>query len=346
MALVDVVRKSEAVINKVSRQRAEEKGWVPVIQGYAGYGSAKRVHILGRVLMANPEKDRSDNWAQRGYKQFFTIQVGGLKVKVTAGNNSVEGVTDDNGYIDIIVFDHGLEPGWHEVTIEAEGAETVTAEVCIVDPGAKIGLISDIDDTTMVTMLPRAFLAAYNSWFKRTNNRQPVEGMAELYKQILADNPKAPVFYLSTGAWNTYDTLQNFMQEHGFPKAPMLLTDWGPTQTKLFRSGSEHKKIQLRNLIIDFPDIKWILVGDDGQHDPLTYGHLVVDHPLHVSGIAIRNLTPQEHVLSHGTTAPLVTAETGKRAEVPFIQGQNGFKLLEKYREKPFTPDRDAGRNQ
>lgn len=344
MAIVDIVRKSEEIMNKVSRKRAEEKGWVPEIKGYAGYGSTKRVHVLGRVLMTDPDREQNDNWAQRGYKQFFTIQVGGVKVEVTAGDRTIHGVTDDNGYIDIIVFDHGLEPGWHEVTIKAEGAEPVKSEVHIIEPTAKIGLVSDIDDTTMVTMLPRALLAAYNSWFKRTNNRQPVDGMAEFYKEILADYPDAPVFYLSTGAWNTYTTLQNFMQDHGFPKAPMLLTDWGPTQTKLFRSGSEHKKIQLRNLIIDFPDIKWILVGDDGQHDPLTYGDLVMDHPARVSGIAIRNLSPQEHMLSHGTATPLVTAETGKRAEVPFIQGEDGHKLLAKYREKPFTPDEDAER--
>ena len=27
--------------------------------------------------------------------------------------------------------------------------------------------------------------------------------------------------------------------------------------------------MQLRNLFIDFPQLRWLLVGDDGQHDPL-----------------------------------------------------------------------------
>ena len=43
----------------------------------------------------------------------------------------------------------------------------------------------------------------------------------------------------------------------------MLLTDWGPTETGLFRSGQEHKRVQLRNLLIAYPDMQWILIGDD-----------------------------------------------------------------------------------
>lgn len=337
MAIADIARKIEKTINTVGVKRSKSKGWRPTITGYAGYGSSVRAHVLGRVLMEDPEvKERDENWAQRGYRQFFTIQVGGIEVKATLGDETVTGHTNDNGYVDLLVHDHGLEPGWHEVTIEAEGAEPVTSEVLIVDDNARIGLISDIDDTTMVTMLPRAWIAAYNSWFKKTNSRKAVEGMSEFYKELLAKHPDAPTFYLSTGAWNTYDTLTDFMAKHDLPKAPMLLTDWGPTQTKLFRSGAEHKKVQLRNLIIDFPDIQWILVGDDGQHDPLTYSDLVIEHPNRVAGVAIRNLSPQEHLLAHGTAAPISEADSGARSEVPMIQGENGYKLLEAYREKPF----------
>lgn len=336
MALSDVARKVEETINKVGIKRSKSKGWKPAIKGYAGYGSTDRVHVLGRVLMEDPDSEFNDNWAQRGYKQFFTIQVGGLEVSATVGNVKVTGRSTSNGYVDLLVHDHGLEPGWHEVTIEAEGAEPVQAEVYIVSEDTRIGLISDIDDTTMVTWLPRAMIAAWNSWVKRTDTRQPVEGMATFYKELLKDHPNAPVVYLSTGAWNTYNTLKNFMEANGFPKGPMLLTDWGPTPTGMFRSGSEHKKVQMRNLIIDFPEIQWILVGDDGQHDPINYADLVIEHPNRVAGVAIRNLSPQEHLLSHGTAAPLSEADTSARAEVPMIQGENGFKLLAAYEKEPF----------
>lgn len=49
---------------------------------------------------------------------------------------------------------------------------------------------------------------------------------------------------------------------------PLLLTDWGPTNTGWFRSGQDHKRACLDRLAKDFPKIKWLLIGDDGQHDP------------------------------------------------------------------------------
>ncbi|NLP38795.1 MAG: DUF2183 domain-containing protein, partial [Corynebacterium pollutisoli] len=109
-----------------------------------------------------------------------------------------------------------------------------------------------------------------------------------------------------------------------------------PTPTGLFRSGVEHKKVQLRNLIIEYPDIKWLLVGDDGQHDPLTYGDFVFEHPDRIAGVAIRQLSPQEHVLSHGTAAPLAQAHREELFGVHSIAGENGHALLAEYRKDPF----------
>ena len=103
----------------------------------------------------------------------------------------------------------------------------------------------------------------------------------------------------------------------------------------MFRSGPEHKKVQLRNLFIDFPDITWILVGDDGQHDPLIYGDAVFEHPDRIAGVAIRQLSPGEHVLSHGTATARATIDPEGRMGVPVILGADGHELLENYRENP-----------
>lgn len=342
MALSDIVRKLERRGNNASLRWSRKRGWTPSVTGFSGYGSARRVRVLARVLMSNPVKPaESDSagfgeQAQRGWRQFFTIQVGNHPVQVTVGGQRVDSRTDANGYVDVLVEDHGLGSGWHEVQIVAEGAEPVTARVLIVDDSARLGLISDIDDTIMVTWLPRALLAAWNSWIRHTNTRKPVPGMAEFYTELLRGHPGAPVFYLSTGAWNTFETLRTFINRHRLPEGPMLLTDWGPTPTGLFRSGQEHKKVQLRNLIIEYPEIRWILVGDDGQHDPLIFGEAVAEHPDRIAGVAIRELSPGEHVLSHGTTGALSTITTNGGQGVPVVHGRDGRELLRNYRTQPF----------
>ena len=83
--------------------------------------------------------------------------------------------------------------------------------------------------------------------------------------------------------------------------------------------------------------MKWILVGDDGQHDPLIYGEAVEEHPNRIAGVAIRELSPGEHVLSHGTTASLSTITTNGGQGVPVVDGRDGYELLQRYETKPFA---------
>jgi phosphatidate phosphatase APP1 len=217
------------------------------------------------------------------------------------------------------------------VSIEARAAEPVHTDALVVAPSTKVGVVSDIDDTIMVTMLPRALLAAWNSFVRHTNTRKPVPGMADLLNGVLDSHPDAPIFYLSTGAWNVVPTLKRFMLRHDLPVGPMLMTDWGPTPTGLFRSGREHKRVQLRNLMITFPDIKWLLVGDDGQHDPMIYDDIAREHPESVWAIAIRQLTRREQVLAHGSVDPAQTPSLGRSAQtehgVPTVSGPDGHAL-------------------
>lgn len=358
MAFADIARAIEDSVNKRGIVRRREQGWVPRIFPFTGYGAATSLHVLARAVMADPASEQpftlpflpkathgllpmgvetAEN-AQRGWRQFFTTQVGFLPVTVEIAGQKIKTRTDTSGYVNLLVENHGLAPGWHEARITPEVGEAVMAPVVVVDPDATIGLVSDIDDTVVVTWLPRAFLAAWNSFVLRTNTRTPVSGMADFYHELLAEHPNAPVFYLSTGAWNTLPAMQAFIHANNLPIGPLLMTDWGPTPTGLFRSGQEHKIKELRNLIITFPNIRWILVGDDGQHDPYIYSELAREHRDHVAGIALRELNPVERVLSQGALVgldPHTQAATQVPHSIPAISGKDGHVLLSKYRALP-----------
>ena len=328
MGFSDVVRWAEHRINSVDVKAKSRRGWVPQVTGFTGYGNSERARVLGRVLMADPEREPKTE-VERGYRQFFTTQVPDIEVTVTLGAQTVTAQTNGNGYLEVLILDHGLEPGWHTATVRTPlSAEPSEAQVQIISDDVTHGLISDVDDTIMVTMLPRAMLAAWNSWVKKTNTRQPIAGMDDFYSAVLG--PDEPTFYVSTGAWNTYDTLTDFIAREKLPRGPLLLTDWGPTPTGLFRSGKEHKRVALRNLIVDFPNIRWTLVGDDGQHDPMLYSDLVQEHPDRVRLVAIRELSRSEHMLAHGTTTTI--SQPGNYRTIKSIHGHTGFDLLEEYR--------------
>jgi phosphatidate phosphatase APP1 len=202
-----------------------------------------------------------------------------VPVEVHVGHHVAHGRSDRSGHIDLTFRGHGMPPGWHEVTVSAQGCDPVQASVYIVAPDARFGLISDIDDTVITTSLPRPMIAAWNTFFRHENARRVVPGMGPLYRTIMAEHPGAPIIFVSTGAWNTAPTLTRFLKRNGFPIGPLLLTDWGPTNTGWFRSGQDHKRACLDRLAKDFPKIKWLLIGDDGQHDPKIYQDFLEARP-------------------------------------------------------------------
>ena len=95
----------------------------------------------------------------RGWRSFTAIPTAHEPVVARIGGHELELVSDRGGVVDARVPVE-LEPGWHAITLEAEGSGSVDAEVFVVDPAERFGLVSDVDDTVMVTALPRPLVAA------------------------------------------------------------------------------------------------------------------------------------------------------------------------------------------
>ena len=234
--------------------------------------------------------------------------------------------TDRGGYIDVVV-EADLEPGWRNIWLSRIGAEPVETPVRILAPDVRFAMVSDIDDTVMVTALPRPLLAAWNTFVLDEYARSPVPGMAVLYERLVTAHPDAPVFYLSTGAWNVAPALTRFLSRNLYPPGPLLLTDWGPTTDRWFRSGQAHKRVTLERLAREFPDIRWLLIGDDGQHDQEIYGNFVESHPDNVAAVAIRQLSPAQSVLAHGLPAAAEGSGSAARHGRPWMCAPDGAGL-------------------
>jgi phosphatidate phosphatase APP1 len=311
----------EDAVHGLRQRWARGRGMVPTIIPFTGYGGPGWVRVLGRVILRRPPEGGSDAdqfTPIRGWRSFTTVHVPGVEVTVSSGRAHRTVTADRGGVLDARI-DVRLPPGWHTITLSIEGGGTVEAPVFIVDESVDFGLVSDIDDTVMVTALPRPFLAAWNTFVLDEHARTPVAGMAVLYERLTRAHPGLPVFYLSTGAWNVVPTLARFLGRNLYPRGTLLLTDWGPTHDRWFRSGPQHKRTELRRLAIDFPQMRWLLVGDDGQHDPELYGEFADEHPGNVAAVAIRQLTTGQAVLAggrsdaepHGGSAAWVYAPDG-----------------------------------
>ncbi|WP_370544974.1 App1 family protein [Herbiconiux sp. VKM Ac-1786] len=312
---------------------ARRRGHLPTVIPYAGYGSPTRIRVLGRVVLAKQPKpgSRAAKKLQkredrvRGWRSFTSVPLGDVDVLI-----EVEGIrrtvrADRGGVVDASV-DVELDPGWHSIAMTAAGSEAVEAPVSIVAPGTDVGIVCDIDDTVMVTALPRPFLAFWNTFVLDVHARTPTPGMSVFLERLTAEHPTAPVIYLSTGAWNVAPTLTRFLSRNLYPRGPLLLTDWGPTHDRFFRNGREHKEKNLRRLAEEFPDVRWILIGDDGQHDEEIYGEFAVEKPGNVRAVVIRQLSPSEAVLAGGRSKP---DQQLAGSAVPWVFAPDGAGLLE-----------------
>ncbi len=288
-------------------QRALKHGKTPTAVPFMSYGSTTWLRVLGRTLLLRSTKSIQNNKTGfynetlRGWRSFLTVAASNEEVTVIIGGKKIGTAVSDQGGVLDATFRLELKPGWHTVEYITSAGNHSSARVYIVSPETKFGIISDVDDTIINTMLPKPMVAAWNSFVISEQARLAVPGMPVLLDHIKREHPGAPVIYVSTGAWNAAPALGRFLQRHLYPEGPLLLTDWGPTHDRWFRSGK------------------------DGQHDEPIYREFAREFPEHISAVAIRQLSTGEAVLAGGRS------KAGRQQTVngvPWIYGANGATLL------------------
>ncbi|MGO4105114.1 App1 family protein [Leifsonia sp. YAF41] len=334
----------EDALHNVRDRFARRRGHRPTVIPYTGYGSTDWARILCRVLLTKPAQPKRKEPTRsflrrraerrdaglRGWRSFTSVPVQDALVTIEIDGTVHQVQADRGGVVDAVVS-VALTPGWHTALLHTPGsAAPVESPVFIVAPTVTTGIISDVDDTVMVTTLPRPLLAAWNTFVLDEHARVPTPGMAVLLDRLAVGAPGAPVIYLSTGAWNVAPTLTRFLSRNLYPAGALLLTDWGPTHDRWFRSGREHKRDNLRRLAGEFPQMRWILVGDDGQHDEAIYSEFQREFPDNVAAVAIRQLSPSQAVLAGGRSKDAMHGTP----DAPWFYGPDGSSLANQLAER------------
>ena len=306
IAAEDALRVVQVLVLRLTRRTAQ-----PLVVPFVGHGTPQRVQIGGRVVLGRPDARprllpvpgagggaavpavaRRSRWGvlRSSLSRFLTVEVAGAAVTVRTPGGAVTVRSDRDGYLNAVVDDPGLEPGWHTVELSLDG-DAVRAPVVVVAPEARLALVSDVDDTVLHTGLTRGVEFLKITLLTEVGERAPLPGAAALYRALVrrAGPAGLPVFYLSTSPWNLHDMLVEFLALRGFPLGPLLLTDWGPGRGTLFRIGArEHKLGLIKDILDEHPDLELLLVGDTGQLDPEIYAAAAEAHPGRIRAIYVR----------------------------------------------------------
>jgi phosphatidate phosphatase APP1 len=297
---------------------AARRGWRPAVLPFPGYGGQGRVRVLARVLMAPPGTDPAALRGVPGWRRLLTLELADVPVEIQVAGRRASARTDSAGLLDA-TLEASPEPGRRTATLTV-GERQVPATVHVAADEARTGVVCDIDDTVWITGVRSPLRAAWRTFARAGAARRPVPGMAALLTGLLHRHPGAPVVYLSNGPWNLAGPVERFLRRHGFPPGALLMTDWGLTPTAWFRDGRAHKSSALERLSGEFLAVRWVLVGDDGEHDPELYAAFAQRHPDRVAAIALRQVTHE------GAAA----GEAGRvePAGVPVVRARDGFALL------------------
>jgi phosphatidate phosphatase APP1 len=153
-------------------------------------------------------------------------------------------------------------------------------------------VISDLDDTLIDSFVSNKLKQLRTLLFTSVEKRKAVVAMASLIKQFTQSG--AIPFYLSNSEQNLYPMLYRFLALNEFPSGPLFLKQYVHIRQYLWHkiSGKKnlHKRTMLEKIIELFPDKKYILIGDNTQHDLEVYLELARLHPKNVKYIIIREV--------------------------------------------------------
>lgn len=152
-------------------------------------------------------------------------------------------------------------------------------------------VISDIDDTVKLTQVSDS-KALISNTFSRPFVAIP--GMAEKYQSWAKEGAK--FIFVSSSPWQLYSPLQQFFDDQGFPSRSMQLKDFrlkDSTLFNLFKGGDVTKPPTIEKVLKAFPFNPVVLVGDNGEEDPVVYRQIADRYPHRVKGIFIRRAVPE-----------------------------------------------------
>ena len=301
---------------------------------YYSYGTINRLHIRGRVLenkgiqSAQDKHTIFDNMVNI-YRRFQSDEIPGARLKVRFQNTENLITTDEEGYFMLnLVPDPPIhwEDMWHEVDvvlIEApvpfKAGLKSTAKVLVPPLDAEYGIISDIDDTIIQTSATQMLAMARTIFLNNARTRLPFAGVSEFYKALqLGRNGKKnnPFFYVSSSPWNMYGLLKDFLDFNNIPAGPLLLRDFGLQDNKFISSGHMgHKFKEIESILLTYPTLNFVLVGDSGQEDPKIYHEIVKEFPGRILAIYIRDLQLAERE----KIAKDISAELKKNVEMVVV---------------------------
>jgi phosphatidate phosphatase APP1 len=271
---------------------------------YRGYVNDNELVVFGHVFRSwAPDKYRMDRKGIRhavSIIHMFRIKpLENVEVSLKFKHITLTTKTLADGYFRFTIpYSEKLESGWHpyEVSCKLYDYGIVENSELLKPFESKVGVISDIDDTFLVSHSGNFFKKLYILLFKNINKRRVFEDVVPHYQALSRagqENETASnsFFYVSSSEWNLYEFIDAFTRLHQLPKAVIKLKKIKTGISDFLftgRGSHDHKFEKIKDIIMFYPQLEYVLLGDDSQKDPYLYERIVKIFPQNIKAIYIR----------------------------------------------------------
>lgn len=194
-------------------------------------------------------------------------------------------MTDASGHFNLRA---GLDFVPTHVRVLASENLSLTERVLITEPHG-VSVISDIDDTIKHSAVTSGAREIFRNVFIRDLGDLFIDGVKEWYQRLAQAGVK--FHYVSNSPWQLFPVLTGYFAQAGLPPGSMHLKQYSGMFQGIFEPVAERKKGTLDRIFRDFPDRRFLLIGDSGEADLEVYTEVVLEHPGRVLGIFIRDVT-------------------------------------------------------
>ncbi|KAJ5559118.1 hypothetical protein N7535_009017 [Penicillium sp. DV-2018c] len=226
-------------------------------------------------------------------RPFLTNPVGNMPVTVFFFNDeeskSRNIATDESGHFSLRATLPFVPT--HIRVLASEDLSAARA-IEIIDP-VGISLISDIDDTVKHSAIAGGAKEMFRNTFIRALDELTIEGVSDWYTKLAKQG--VHIHYVSNAPWQLYPLLERYFKLVGLPPGSFHLKRYSGMLQGIFEPTAERKRGALEQILRDFPERKFILVGDSGEADLEVYTEIVLANPGRILGIFIRDVTTTEN---------------------------------------------------
>ena len=274
----------------------------PILQLYRGYANEQELIVMGHVFKTLYDYD----FQKKNFKNATSIvslfrikTIKNFDIYLKYEGQEIHTKTLDDGYFKFCIpLKKESHFGWieYEVSIKHKN-EIITVKGSFIRPHkGNLGIISDIDDTFLISHTRNIFRKIYILLFKSVNDRKVFKDVVPHYQALSSagrnnKDEQNAFFYISSSEWNLYRFIVKFTKIHQLPRAVILLKDIKRGITDFFFSGRgnhNHKFDKIKHVLEFYPNLKYVLLGDDSQHDPFLYEQICKIFPVTVKAVYIR----------------------------------------------------------